>query len=107
MARRDHWKSVERGTMKALGGGRFPSQGTDFKDGDDGPGGWLTVEHKTRQTFPQWLARAFLQSDGNYAREPHRLPLVIVSVAPGVRGKRIERFYMMRESYFKEWFTND
>ncbi|MDE2106183.1 MAG: hypothetical protein KGL39_53685 [Patescibacteria group bacterium] len=101
---RGRWKRHERQTMQSLGGKRYPSQGTDYKDGDDGETGWLTVEHKTRLAMPIWLHKAFLQSDGNYAREPMRLPLVVLAVAPGVPGKRVERYYMMREKYFKEWF---
>ncbi len=106
MVSRSHWKNVERQTMTRLGGTRFPSQGTEFKDGDDGEAGWLTIEHKTRQSMPAWLLKAFAQSDGNHGREPTRLPLVVVALATGIPGKKIQRFYMMRESYFEEWFGN-
>lgn len=99
-----NWKRSELDALRTLSPSarRFPSQGKDHKDGDDGDNGWVTVEHKERESMPQWLLHAFEQSDVNFVAEPHRLPLVVISYHQG-RGKPVERFVCMRMFYWKGW----
>jgi hypothetical protein len=84
------WKAHERAIAKALGGERLPNTGKRSPDVVAGP--WA-IEVKTRRSLPRWLLAAIAQAEEG-ARATGRLPLLVLTLAPG-KGRKVRRYALL------------
>jgi hypothetical protein len=84
------WKRHERLIARALGGQRQPNTG---RPSPDVLSPQWAIEVKTRRSLPGWLLEALHQAEAG-ARATGRLPLVVLTHAPG-KGRRAQRYALL------------
>jgi len=62
----------------------------------------MAIEHKKRESIPQWFLKAFDQAKVNAVMYPGEMPLVIIAYHQGA-GHRIRRFYCLEEDQWEAW----
>jgi hypothetical protein len=92
------WKAHERAVARLLGGERLPNTGRRGPDALAGP--W-SIEVKTRRSLPRWLLEAVHQAEEG-ARATGRLPLVVLTHAPG-KGRKARRYALMPLEALVAW----
>lgn len=92
------WKRHERETATLLGSVRLPSNGRAQPDIIAGP---FAVEHKSRETLPQWLASAIAQAQRNAG--DGQTPLLILTT-PNGRGRKPTRLVVLDFGDFIDWY---
>lgn len=94
----DHWKKVEAGVMKKLGGERTGTKGYG-RPVEDGHAGKFSVEVKHRKDTPKWLTDAVKQAEKN--APAGSLPIVVIHPKYARYSKSL---VVVRLEQFQEWF---
>jgi len=92
------WKNVERKIAERIGGVRT-SKGGQGEATPDVENDWLSVEVKTRRTFPGWMIDAMAQAETNAT--PGKLPTVRCH---GIGWRHRRDIIMLRAGDFEDWF---
>ncbi len=98
MGNNNHWKTVEKKVMQALGGQRTGPAGYG-RAVEDGHAGQFSAEIKHRADIPNWLKDALSQAENN--APAGSLPILVIHPK---HARYTNSLVVLRLNDFQEWF---